>query len=409
MRRTGTCSPRSSRRCSPRVYLEHGFEPIAGAIVEAFAEPDRVRADPPRRPQDRAAGGAGPSRARGQLHAARRRRARRTSRTFTAAAIVDGQEAGVGRGSSKKGAEQQAAREALERPRRRGRASVARDSLRSRVHLKAIKLRGFKSFVDPVEVRLEPGVAVVVGPNGSGKSNISDSILWASGSLSPHELRAEKPDDVLFVGSAGRRPVEFCEVELIFDNEDGAWPEPRLLRGLARAAAASRRRGSVPDQPCRCAAPRPGRASVRRRARRRLALGDLAGKRRVGARREAVRAAGARRGGRRPRPLQAPPPSRRAEARARRRAGRARPRHRGRGEEATAPACASGDGGRARDQAARRDRRPAGCDRLLGSGWAVRAASRGRRTPRARRPSAQTARGRARSARSQSARRSRRS
>jgi chromosome segregation protein len=93
------------------------------------------------------------------------------------------------------------------------------------VHLKAIKLRGFKSFVDPVEVRLEPGVAVVIGPNGSGKSNISDSILWATGSLSPHELRAEKPDDVLFAGSATRKAVDACEVELLFDNEDGAWPE----------------------------------------------------------------------------------------------------------------------------------------------------------------------------------------
>jgi chromosome segregation protein len=107
------------------------------------------------------------------------------------------------------------------------------------VHLKAIKLRGFKSFVDPVEVRLEPGVAVVVGPNGSGKSNISDSILWAAGSLSPHELRAEKPDDVLFSGSSARKPAEFCEVELVFDNEDGGWPglefsEVSLARRLQR-------------------------------------------------------------------------------------------------------------------------------------------------------------------------------
>src|SRR5713101_2806855 len=93
------------------------------------------------------------------------------------------------------------------------------------MHLKGIKLRGFKSFVDPVEVRLEPGVAVVIGPNGSGKSNVSDAILWATGSLSPHELRAEKPDDVLFAGSAERKAVDFCEVELVFDNEDGAWPE----------------------------------------------------------------------------------------------------------------------------------------------------------------------------------------
>src|SRR5919204_580038 len=63
------------------------------------------------------------------------------------------------------------------------------------MHLRAIKLRGFKSFSDPVEVRLEPGVAVVVGPNGSGKSNISDAILWATGSLAPSELLAAKPEE----------------------------------------------------------------------------------------------------------------------------------------------------------------------------------------------------------------------
>jgi chromosome segregation protein len=93
------------------------------------------------------------------------------------------------------------------------------------VHLRAIKLRGFKSFPEAVEVRLEPGVAVVVGPNGSGKSNVADALLWASGSLSPNELRAEKPDDVLFAGSPGHAPADHCEVELLFDNEDGAVPE----------------------------------------------------------------------------------------------------------------------------------------------------------------------------------------
>ena len=93
------------------------------------------------------------------------------------------------------------------------------------MHLSAIKLRGFKSFPDPVEVRLERGVAVVVGPNGSGKSNVSDALLWASGSLSPSELRAEKPDDVLFAGSAGHAPADWCEVELLFDNADGQFPE----------------------------------------------------------------------------------------------------------------------------------------------------------------------------------------
>ncbi len=90
------------------------------------------------------------------------------------------------------------------------------------MHLRAIKLRGFKSFPDPVEIRLEPGVAVVVGPNGSGKSNIADALIWAAGSLAPSELRAEKPDDVLFAGAADRKPADHCEVELAFDNEDGA-------------------------------------------------------------------------------------------------------------------------------------------------------------------------------------------
>jgi chromosome segregation protein len=89
------------------------------------------------------------------------------------------------------------------------------------VHLRSIRLRGFKSFPDPVEIRLEPGVAVVVGPNGSGKSNVADAIVWAAGSLSPSELRAEKPDDVLFAGGPSRPPADYAEVELLFDNEDG--------------------------------------------------------------------------------------------------------------------------------------------------------------------------------------------
>ena len=93
------------------------------------------------------------------------------------------------------------------------------------MHLRSISLRGFKSFPDPVEIRLEPGVAVVVGPNGSGKSNIADAIVWAAGSLSPSELRAERADDVLFAGSNGKPAAEWCEVELLFDNADGGLAE----------------------------------------------------------------------------------------------------------------------------------------------------------------------------------------
>jgi chromosome segregation protein len=106
------------------------------------------------------------------------------------------------------------------------------------VHLRTIKLRGFKSFPDPVEVRLEPGVAVVVGPNGSGKSNVADAIVWAAGSLAPSELRAEKPDDVLFAGSGGKPSAPWCEVELLFDNADGGlgidFSEVSIARRLHR-------------------------------------------------------------------------------------------------------------------------------------------------------------------------------
>ena len=102
------------------------------------------------------------------------------------------------------------------------------------MNLRAIKLRGFKSFPDPVEVRLEPGVAVVVGPNGSGKSNVADAIVWAAGSLAPSELRAEKPDDVLFAGGGGRPGEDFCEVELLFDNPDGDGPLPYSELSVAR-------------------------------------------------------------------------------------------------------------------------------------------------------------------------------
>ena len=106
------------------------------------------------------------------------------------------------------------------------------------MHLRAVKLRGFKSFPDPVEVRLDRGVGVIVGPNGSGKSNVADAIRWAAGSLSPNELRAEKPDDVLFAGAAGRGPADFCEVELLFDNQahDGPfeYSELSIARRLHR-------------------------------------------------------------------------------------------------------------------------------------------------------------------------------
>jgi chromosome segregation protein len=107
------------------------------------------------------------------------------------------------------------------------------------VHLRSLRLRGFKSFPDTLELKFEPGVAVVVGPNGSGKSNVADAIVWAAGSLTPSEMRAEKPDDVLFAGGGSRPAADHCEVELVFDNEDGAlggldYSEVSIARRLVR-------------------------------------------------------------------------------------------------------------------------------------------------------------------------------
>ena len=109
------------------------------------------------------------------------------------------------------------------------------------MHLRSLRIRGFKSFPEPLEITLEPGVAVIVGPNGSGKSNIADAVVWAAGSLTPSELRAEKPDDVLFAGGGDLKPAEHCEVELVFDNEDDVWPdldfsEVSVARRLVRGA-----------------------------------------------------------------------------------------------------------------------------------------------------------------------------
>ena len=145
-------------------------------------------------------------------------------------------------------------------PRLRSDYRLPGTSVRSRecaaVHLRSIKIRGFKSFPDPLEIELEPGVAVVVGPNGSGKSNIADAVVWAAGSLTPSELRAEKPDDVLFAGggrSEGRRALRGrARVRQRGRQLAGA----RLQRGLDRAHGSSvAARASTSSTRRRCAAP----------------------------------------------------------------------------------------------------------------------------------------------------------
>ena len=89
------------------------------------------------------------------------------------------------------------------------------------MRLTHIKLAGFKSFVDPTAIPV-PGQRVgVVGPNGCGKSNVIDAVRWVLGESRARELRGESMQDVIFSGSATRKPVGRASVELIFDNSLG--------------------------------------------------------------------------------------------------------------------------------------------------------------------------------------------
>lgn len=94
------------------------------------------------------------------------------------------------------------------------------------MYLKRVRLRGFKSFARVTDLVFEPGVAVVIGPNGSGKSNLAEAVMWALGEQSPSSLRGASMQDVIFAGSDGRRASGGAEVELVFDNADGALPLP---------------------------------------------------------------------------------------------------------------------------------------------------------------------------------------
>jgi chromosome segregation protein len=141
------------------------------------------------------------------------------------------------------------------------------------MRLSKIKLAGFKSFVDPAVLHLPGNLLGVVGPNGCGKSNIIDAVRWVMGESSARSLRGESMSDVIFNGSASRKPVGQASVELVFDNSQGRLGGPwasygeiaikRLVAAMASPATSSTARAAAAGiSPTSSWAPDWGRAAM---------------------------------------------------------------------------------------------------------------------------------------------------
>jgi len=111
------------------------------------------------------------------------------------------------------------------------------------LRIRRLKLSGFKSFVEPTELRIEPGLTGVVGPNGCGKSNLLEAIRWVMGEGSPKSLRGDGMEDVIFAGTAMRPAREFAEVSMLIDrdDDDGEAAEGEVTRRIERGAGSAYR------------------------------------------------------------------------------------------------------------------------------------------------------------------------
>ena len=112
------------------------------------------------------------------------------------------------------------------------------------MRIRRLKLSGFKSVVEPAELRIEAGLTGVVGPNGCGKSNLLEAIRWAMGESSPKSLRGGGMDDVIFAGTASRPPRDFAEVSILLErgaDEDSLGGESEVTRRIERGAGSAYR------------------------------------------------------------------------------------------------------------------------------------------------------------------------
>ncbi|HET9611877.1 MAG TPA: AAA family ATPase, partial [Acidimicrobiales bacterium] len=118
--------------------------------------------------------------------------------------------------------------------------------------LKALTLKGFKSFAESTVLEMQPGVTVVVGPNGSGKSNVVDAIGWVLGAQAPSAVRSQRMEDVIFAGTSKRQALGRAEVSLTIDNSAGLLPiefsEVTVTRTLWRSGDSEY---AINNVPCR--------------------------------------------------------------------------------------------------------------------------------------------------------------